>query len=515
MTNQTTTDSSKPADPAEPLARVDAHDLLSPKLPYRMAHRVDEATGNIQLQQFVNTATYRRDQLRKGTLGETFGDRADALRTLAGQIKQHTLDHLDYYLEQFIDNAQKAGAVIHFAKDAKQANDITTAIAQAEGCKRCVKSKSMVTEETHLVPALEAIGCETVETDLAEFILQLDHDAPSHIVTPLIHKNRQAVAKAFVREIGAEYTEDPQELTQIARRYLREKYRQADLGISGGNFLVAETGSLVICTNEGNARFCTSGPRVHVAMVGMEKMIPRLEHLSVLLKLLARSSTGQPLTCYTHTITGPRKTGEQDGPESLHIILVDNGRSEVLAEETREMLRCIRCGACLNACPVYRKIGGHAYGSVYSGPIGAILTPVLKGEANYPDLPNASSLCGACYEACPVKINIPRHLIRLREQLVKQKVEKLSDRLFMRIWAKTAMYGATYRLGGWLQSQTFRFQARIAGTLEEGDPYASRGWLSKLPGPVHGWVSQRDMPTPPAKSFRHWWRHRPEGDDGR
>lgn len=504
MTQTTDPNISTTPPPAAP--HGDPHELLSPKLPYRMAHRVDQATGDIQLQQFVNTATYYRDQLRKGTLSETFGDRADALRSLAGQIKQHTLDHLDHYLEQFVTNARSAGAVVHFARDGQQANDIAVAIAQEQGCKRCVKSKSMVTEETHLVPALQAIGCETVETDLAEFILQLDHDAPSHIVTPLIHKNRQAVAKAFVREIGAEYTEDPAKLTQIARRYLREKYRHADLGISGGNFLVAETGSLVICTNEGNARLCTSGPGVHIAMVGMEKMIPRLEHLGVLLKLLARSSTGQPLTCYTHIVTGPRRADEHDGPQHLHIILVDNGRSEALAAESREMLRCIRCGACLNACPVYRKIGGHAYGSVYSGPIGAILTPVLKGAANYPDLPNASSLCGACYEACPVKINIPRHLIRLREQLVKQKVEKFSDRLFMRVWAKTATRLSTYRLGGWMQARMFRFQARVVGTLQGGDPYAARGWLKKLPGPVHGWVSQRDMPTPPAKSFRHWWR---------
>src|SRR5690606_35597136 len=204
-----------------------------------------------------------------------------------------------------------------------------------------------------------------------------------------------------------------EELTLIARKHLREKYRRADLGISGGNFLVAETGSLVICTNEGNGRFCTSAPRVHVAFVGIEKLVPRLEHMAVMLKLLARSSTGQPMTCYTHHVTGPRRPHESaavGGPEHVHFILVDNGRTEALKEETREMLRCIRCGACLNACPVYRKVGGHAYGSVYSGPIGAILTPVLRGLHNYPDLPHASSLCGACYEACPVKINIPKYL---------------------------------------------------------------------------------------------------------
>ena len=392
--------------------------VLFPTTPYSIVDRSDRATRDVQLQQFVNKATLSKDRIRKSVNAEAFGDRLDAARTLAGDIKQHTLDHLDHYLETWIDNAEAAGVTVHYAKDAAGANKIAVDIARENAAKLCVKSKSMVTEETHLLPELEAVGCEVVETDLGEFILQIDNDAPSHIVTPMIHKDKTAVARAFVRELGAEYTEDERELAMIARRHLREKYRHADLGISGGNFLVAETGSLVLCTNEGNGRLCTTVPKIHIAFVGIEKLIPRLADLGVMLKLLARSSTGQPLTVYTHIVTGPKRAAEPDGPEQVHVVLIDNGRTDVLREETREMLRCIRCGACLNACPVYRKIGGHAYGSVYSGPIGAILTPVLKGLDHYPDLPHASSLCGACYEACPVKINIPKYLIQLRGELI-------------------------------------------------------------------------------------------------
>ncbi|MEX2545592.1 MAG: lactate utilization protein B, partial [Phycisphaeraceae bacterium] len=382
------------------------------------------------------------------------------------------------------------------------------AIAEANHCRLCVKSKSMVTEETHLLPALEAVGCETIETDLGEFILQLDGDAPSHIVTPMIHKDRTAVARAFQRELGAPYTEDAAELTQIAREYLRAKFRQADLGMSGGNFLVAESGSVVICTNEGNGRLCTSAPRVHIAFVGIEKLVPRHDHLAVLLKLLARSSTGQPLTCYTHTITGPRRAADADGPEEVHIVLVDNGRSKVLDASTREMLRCIRCGACLNACPVYRKIGGHSYGAVYSGPIGAILTPMLKGLENYKDLPHASSLCGACYEACPVKINIPKYLVELRRRGVEeQHLTPGFDRAVMRMWAMSLQRPLSYTIANWGQRIASRLQARIVGGLEKGDRYTSRGWLRRAPGPLKGWTSQRDLPTPTARNFRHWWRN--------
>jgi L-lactate dehydrogenase complex protein LldF len=316
------------------------------------------------------------------------------------------------------------------------------------------------------------------------------------------------VARAFQRELGAPYTEDAAELTRIARDHLRTKYRRADLGISGGNFLVAETGSVVICTNEGNGRLCTSAPRVHVVFVGIEKVIPRLEHLAVFLKLLARSATGQPLTVYNHVMTGPRRPDEHDGPEQMHIILVDNGRTGILREETRELLRCIRCGACLNACPVYRKIGGHAYGAVYSGPIGALITPLLRGMANYKDLPYASSLCGACYEACPVKIDIPRFLIQLRGKLVEDGRMRLLDRLIFRAWGVSLRSPLAYRVGGWLSRRMLR--ARGEGHLG-ADPYSARGWVTRGPGMIGQWTCQRDMPTPPPQGFRHWWREKEKG----
>ena len=498
-----TATSTTPHDDAQ--QQADPHDLLNPALPYDIHERADKAIKNVQLQQFVNAATHLKDTTRKRVMPATFGDNVDAIRTLAGDIKQHTLDNLDYYLDQFVERATAAGVQVHFAKDGEQANEIAVRIAKENDCKLCVKSKSMVTEETHLVPQLEAIGCETIETDLGEFIIQLDNDAPSHIVTPMIHKDRKAVGRAFQRELGVEYTEDAEKLTKIAREYLRQKYRKADLGISGGNFLVAETGSVTLCTNEGNGRLCTSAPRVHIAFVGIEKLVPRLEHLGVLLKVLARSSTGQPLTVYTHTVVGPKREHEPDGPEQMHVVLLDNGRTEVLREETREMLRCIRCGACLNACPVYRKIGGHAYGAVYSGPIGAILTPMLRGLHNYKDLPHASSLCGACYEACPVRINIPKYLIQLRRDMVSSHMNSVGDRAFMRLWSASLMHPWSYRLGGWAQKMMFRMHARLTSGIEAGDKYTARGWLKNVPGPAKGWTSQRDMPTPPARSFRHWW----------
>ena len=489
--------------------------VLFPPLPYDMHERIASALADEQLQAFVDYATLTKHEDRKRAGPGTFG-RAnhEAIRNLAGQIKQHTLDHLDYYLDQFIENATAAGVNVHFAADAAQANALCIDIAKQNDCKLCVKSKSMVTEETQLLPALEGIGCETIETDLGEFIIQLDHDAPSHIVTPMIHKDRVAVARAFTRELEAPYTEDPTELTKIARAYLRDKFRRADLGISGGNFLVAETGSLVLCTNEGNGRLCTSAPGTHVAFVGIEKLIPDIEHLGVMLKLLARTSTGQPLTIYTNIITGPKRPGEADGPEQMHIILVDNGRSTILRPQTRSMLRCIRCGACVNACPVYRKVGGHAYGAVYSGPIGAAITPVFKGLANYKDLPQASSLCGACYDACPVKIDIPRHLIRLRQQLVDRSLARPTDRVVMPVWAAVLRSSLLFRLGQFGQKVLFRAIARLNGTLRAAvrrGPYSTRGWVRRFPGPVSSWTSQRDLPSPPARDFRHWWRNHRKG----
>lgn len=374
---------------------AETHDnasILFPPLPFDMHERAAGALRNAPLRLAVMGATTLKDDQRKHTGRDAFGERHDTLRELAGRIKQHTLDHLDWYLERFVEAAERAGARVHFAADAAQANAIALDIARKESCKLCVKGKSMVTEETHLLAALQSAGIETWETDLAEFIIQLDHDAPSHIVTAMIHKDRAAVGRAFTRELGVPYTDDPETLTRIARDFLRDKYRRSDLGISGANFLVADSGTIVLCTNEGNGRFCTTAPRVHIAFAGIEKLVPTREHLAVLLKLLARTSTAQPLTCYTNFITGPRRADEHDGPEQLHIILLDNGRTGILADANfRQALRCIRCGACLNACPVYRNVGGHAYGSVYSGPIGAVITPLP------PAVPDALCLTGVAH----------------------------------------------------------------------------------------------------------------------
>ena len=484
---------------------MSGHDIMFPKLPYDIKQRANAATNNVQLQQFVNSATHMRDQLRITNCNEAFGDNYDKMRTLAGSIKQHTLDHLDYYIEQFIDNATAAGTQVHYAADDKEANAICMEIAKQNHAKLCVKSKSMVTEETNLVHDLEAVGVETIETDLGEYILQLDNDAPSHLVTPMIHKNRESVGRAFERELGVPYTDDPEALTKIARHQLRDKYREADIGVSGGNFMIADSGSVVICTNEGNGRLCTSVPPVHIAFIGIEKMIPSRKHLPVFLKLLSRSAIGSPITVYNHIMTGPKRDAEPDGPQQQHIILVDNGRTEVLKPETREMLRCIRCGACLNSCPVYRKVGGHSYGSVYAGPIGAILTPVFKGLANYKDLPYVSSLCGACYEACPVKINIPKYLIKLRAELIGGKHDKISDRIFFKIWALSLKKAWTYRLAGKVAGLFMRTRARMGKTIKNNDPYLNRGWIKKVPGPAAGWTEKRDLVTPPSKDFRTWW----------
>ncbi len=475
------------------------HEILFPALPYDMKPRAVRAAGDVRLQQFVGSATRSKDSGRRSTCRETFGERYDELRKRAGAIKQETLDHLDVYLERYIENAERHGVRVHYARDGAQANEICLAIGRSRGCRVCVKAKSMVTEETGLVPALQAAGIETVETDLGEFILQLDGDAPSHIVTPMIHKDRTAVGRAFTRELGTAYSEDPGELTRIAREHMRELFRKADLGISGANFLIAGDGSLVLCTNEGNADMSVGLPRVHIALVGIEKLIPALADLPIFIKLLARSATAQPITVYTTIVRGPRRAGECGGPGEVHVVLLDNGRTGLLASDARELLRCIRCGACLNACPVYRKVGGgHAYGAVYSGPIGAVLTPALLGLANYADLPRASSLCGACREACPVDIDIPGQLIRLRAMLVERRVMPWAERALMRAWTWTLRTAGRYRLA----SGVMRWAASRMAESVDG---RGRGWLKRASGPAGGWTVGRDLPAPSPESFREWW----------
>jgi len=483
-------------DPATPPTSVDGEPILFPRGVHDIRPRAQQFLEDESLQSAVREATTLKDQARRDVLKEAFGDDVDQIRSIAGEIKRHTIDHLDHYIETWIERAEAAGTRVHLASDHQEANRIVVEIAREKNAKLCVKSKSMVTEETHLLPQLEAAGVETVETDLGEFIIQIDDDAPSHIVMPMIHKDRKSVARAFVRELGAEYTEEPEQLTRIAREHLREKYRRADLGISGGNFLVAESGSLVLCTNEGNGRFCTSAPPTHIAVVGIEKLVPAFKDLWFLLHLLARSATGQPLTCYTQVLTGPRRPDDLDGPEEMHVVLVDAGRTRILADpQFRESLGCIRCGACLNACPVYRKATGHAYGSVYSGPIGAVITPLLQGLDRNPTLPEASSLCGACYEACPVNIDLPRMLVALRRKTRKRR-GTTGER--MALWGMRMAFSSDryYRIAATIHRYLLRC---FSGGSDR---------LRSAPGPLSGWTRDRDLILPASRSFRKRWRDR-------
>jgi L-lactate dehydrogenase complex protein LldF len=417
----------------------------------------------------------------------------DALRDHAKRIKEHTLAHLDRYLEQLEASVQKHGGYVHWAANAEEARRIVLDLARQTTSRRIVKSKSMTSEEIHLNPALEAEGLEVTETDFGEFIIQLAGERPSHIVAPAVHHTRESIARVLSKLNGETLSDDPQSLAKAGRRLLREKFAQADMGISGANFAVAETGTIVLISNEGNARLTTTCPRVHVAIMGIEKVLPRWVDLPVFLKLLARAATGQPLSVYTSIITGPRRAGEKDGPEEFHLVLLDNGRSRVLATPFRESLQCIRCGACLNACPVYRRIGGHAYGGVYSGPIGSILTPLYDSVAENPHLPHVSSLCGACQAACPVKINIPHMLIGLREL---QTQEKGKSR-----WEKLA-----YRLSCAILSRPWLYRLALRCTRLVLRPLARDGWLRRLPGPGAAWTAARDFPAPAARSFRECWR---------
>ena len=460
-------------------------------------HQVSvKAAGDERLKAAVNNAVMRQytgRQLRLLDLPDS-----DGLRTLAGQIKQHALDHLDYYLEQTRQNVERNGGHVHFARDGAEATQIILDIARRANVNRCIKSKSMVSEEINLAHALELAGMDVVETDLGEFIVQISHDRPSHLVAPIVHKDRASIAKLFSEYFKTPYDDDPQALTMQARRYLRDKFRRADFGMTGGNFVVAETGQLCCVENEGNQRQSVTTPRVLVSLVGIEKVVPRMVDLAVMLKLLARSATGQPITIYTNIFGGPRAADEKDGPEEFHLVLMDNGRSEILAsEEYRETLRCIRCGACLNACPIYRKIGGHAYGSVYPGPIGALITPLFQGLGNFKDLPQASSLCGACYEACPVKINIPKHLINLRRDISQQHLNGPIERAFYRLWAWGLKSPFLYNVIGAIQKFDLRRRAKSSG-----------GWVRNLPMPAAGWTQVRDMPAPAAKTFHQLWKKR-------
>jgi len=450
------------------------------------------ALGNEQLRRNVRHATDVIRGKRSLVVGET--PDWEALRESGRQIKAHTLRHLDVYLTQFEGACTRAGGQVHWARDADEANAQVIEIMRRHAATEVIKVKTMTSDETRLNEALEGAGITPYETDLADLIIQLGQDRPSHIVVPALHRNRHEIRALFLEKMGlAELGDTPEDLTRAARRFLREKFLRVPVGFSGANFLAADTGSVCVVESEGNARMCLTLPRVLITLVGIEKVIPKLEDLEVFLQLLARSATGERMNPYNTIWTG---VTPGDGPEEFHVILLDNGRTKVLADEvSRSTLQCIRCGACLNQCPVYRQTGGHAYGSIYSGPIGAILTPQLQGLEHSQSLPYASSLCGACYEVCPVKINIPEILIHLRRRLVEGGQAPVAERMAMKAAAMTFHSSARLKTG-----------VRLARIAQK--PFVRDGQIENAPGPLRAWTASRSLPAVPPQSFREWWATR-------
>jgi L-lactate dehydrogenase complex protein LldF len=465
--------------------------VSDPALRTPFPERAGAALKDAFLQEALTIATTKFIDLRR----ESFAGfpQGEALRDRARAIKEATLQRLDAHLERLADNVERLGGVVHWATTADEAREIVLRLARERGVRMAVKSKSMATEEIDLNEALEHAGVTPVETDLGEYIIQLAHEKPSHIIAPAIHKTRGQVAELFSRELRGEFPADPEVLTAVARRALREKFLQADMGITGANFAVAETGTVVLVTNEGNGRMVTSLPRIHVALMGIEKVIPSMSDLMVFLAILARSATGQKLSSYTTLVRGPRRAGELEGPEELHLILLDNGRSRQIASTLREALYCLRCGACLNVCPVYRQIGGHAYGHTYPGPIGILLTAMLKGNESVRELAHASSLCGACKDVCPVRIDIPRMLIELREHLDREKIAPWSERVAFRAFRRLLM-----------SETAFRASTRAGRLLQT--PFVRRGRLRRLPLLFARWTRTRDLPPVASRTFRERWK---------
>ena len=411
-------------------------------------------------------------------------------RDAANLAKWNAVNRLDEMLVRFADAFEVGGGKVHWARDAAEAREIILGIVRAAGAKAIIKSKCMTSEEIHLNAALEAEGYGVVESDLGEFIQQLRGEPPFHFVFPCMHVRRGEISKLFEEHLGSAPTESPEELTMIARRYMRRLYVEADVGITGANFLVAETGQISITENEGNARLTAALPRVHVALAGIEKCVERLDDLAVLLPMLATAGTGQPITCYNTLYGGPRAPGECDGPREMHVVLLDNGRAAILADpEQRDSLQCIRCGACLNVCPIFKNVGGFTYGTTYQGPIGSVITPHLRGLGDWNHLSQASSLCGACTDACPVRIDIHHHLLHNRRNAVHaapNRLERMGHRMFAAVAARPRLFAT----GGTLFRRSLWF-------------------LKKLRLPLlRDWIASRDLPRAPARSFRDQWRHR-------
>jgi L-lactate dehydrogenase complex protein LldF len=464
--------------------------------------KIKTALADDNLQAALDANAERRIQARKQAYASLPED-LEALRQRAHAMRLATIDNLEGYLEQFVQHTQQNGLIVHRAGNAASALQIVLNIARQKNARRVAKSKSMVSEEIRLNPALEASDIQVVETDLGEFIVQLRGEPPAHIITPAVHLRRNDVAKLFAEKLNVPYTEDISALTSVAHRILREVFLEADIGISGVNFGVVESGTLCILTNEGNGRMVTTLPTTHIALMGIERLVPTFEDLSLMLELLPRSATGQKLTVYTNLIQSPRRSGEIDGPNERHLVLIDNGRRRLLNSPLHEILLCIRCGACLNVCPVFREIGGHAYISrqgeisAYAGPIGSVISPGLFGVPEFGHLARASSLCGACKEACPVAIDLPKLLLRVRAGGLQIEMQRtppnvpsslsLGLKIFSQVARRASLYGYAQTLAG--------FVSRLASPRQP--------WL-RLPA-FTGWGYSKDLPSPAPKPFSRLW----------
>lgn len=460
-----------------------------------------QALRDPQVQKALTGVKDGFDSGRQRAITEITPNTWELLRDRGREIKRHAINNLDYYLGMLTESVERNGGVVHFARDSKEATGIVLDIARRNDVKVATKSKSMVSEEMGLNHELERARIEAVETDLGEYIIQLGEETPFHIVAPAIHKTREEVSSLFEKHLGTAGEADIEGLTRTARETLRQKFLQADMGISGVNFAVAETGTVCIVTNEGNGRMSTSLPPIHVALMGMEKVIPALEDLGVMYRLLPRAATGQRVSSYFTLVSGPRRHEDEDGPEQFHLVVIDNGRSRLLTDpDLREALYCIRCGACLNTCPVYRKVGGHAYGWVYPGPIGAVVTPVMVGLPRAKDLPYASTLCGACRDVCPLRIDIPRMLLKLRAQLTEgaphQRKRSRLESLAFRLWGRTLA-----------NERSLHRVRRVARVLQS--PFARKGGMRRVPVPPFSrWTRNRNFPALAKESFREVWKDR-------
>ncbi|MFZ3579717.1 LutB/LldF family L-lactate oxidation iron-sulfur protein [Virgibacillus sp. DJP39] len=457
---------------------------------------VDQELKDTFMRNAIATA---QDSLRGKKIQATTGDESlgdwEEWRNAGEEIRRHTLENLDYYLNQLSENIAERGGHVFFAETAEEANRYIHDVIEEKNAKNIVKTKSMVTEEISLNEMLEEMGCDVLETDLGEYILQIDDDKPSHFVAPSLHKNKEQIRDTYRDKIDYQGTENPEELTAYTRKILREKFLQADVGITGCNFAVADSGTVTLVTNEGNANMVTTLPETQISVMGMERIVPTWEDLDVIVSLLCRSAVGQNLSTYVTAVSPEVEEGSVDVPKDFHLVILDGGRSNALGTEFQDALHCIRCAACVNVCPVYRQIGGHAYGSIYQGPIGAVLSPILAGYEDHEELPFASSLCGACTEACPVNIPLHELLIRHRERIVQGKGKvSAGENLAMKGFGMVASTNTLYKIA--MKS------APILTT-----PFMKEGSISKGSGPLKDWTNSRDFPVPSKKSFRKWFDH--------